>query len=184
MSATLDAELFSNYFGGAPAIKIPGFTYPVSELYLDDLIEKTGVRLRPSRKRRNGGKGGDSGLTQAKANKMHAQEKDPLLIALENENKKTRKCDEATSSQKVDENSEHGKISDGADDWEDLADETEGEVNEIPNVRAKENGISKLVDMPDPMKFTQKAIKKTSDVIAEEEPIVSACDFYLVDNRF
>ncbi|KAJ6358172.1 hypothetical protein OIU78_005913 [Salix suchowensis] len=28
MSATLNAELFSNYFGGAPTIHIPGFTYP------------------------------------------------------------------------------------------------------------------------------------------------------------
>ena len=26
MSATLDAELFSAYFGGAPALEIPGFT--------------------------------------------------------------------------------------------------------------------------------------------------------------
>jgi len=30
MSATLDAERFSNYFGGCPVIRVPGFTYPVT----------------------------------------------------------------------------------------------------------------------------------------------------------
>lgn len=29
MSATLDAERFSEYFGGSPIIRVPGFTYPV-----------------------------------------------------------------------------------------------------------------------------------------------------------
>ena len=29
MSATLDAALFSEYFGGCPVVNIPGFTYPV-----------------------------------------------------------------------------------------------------------------------------------------------------------
>ena len=31
MSATLDAELFAGYFGGAPLAHIPGFTHPVRE---------------------------------------------------------------------------------------------------------------------------------------------------------
>lgn len=30
MSATLDAERFSEYFGGCPVVQVPGFTYPVS----------------------------------------------------------------------------------------------------------------------------------------------------------
>jgi hypothetical protein len=30
MSATLDATLFSNYFGGCPVIDIPGRTFPVT----------------------------------------------------------------------------------------------------------------------------------------------------------
>lgn len=42
MSATLNARLFSNYFGGAPTIVIPGFTFPIEENYLENILEKTG----------------------------------------------------------------------------------------------------------------------------------------------
>lgn len=42
MSATLNAKLFSDYFGGAPATHIPGFTYPVQELFLEDALEASG----------------------------------------------------------------------------------------------------------------------------------------------
>ncbi|MQM18183.1 hypothetical protein Taro_051172 [Colocasia esculenta] len=45
MSATLNAELFSNFFGGAPTIHIPGFTYPVRAQFLEDVLEKTGYKL-------------------------------------------------------------------------------------------------------------------------------------------
>ncbi|XP_007010588.2 PREDICTED: DExH-box ATP-dependent RNA helicase DExH3 [Theobroma cacao] len=45
MSATLNAELFSNYFGGAPKIHIPGFTYPVRAHFLEDVLEFTGYKL-------------------------------------------------------------------------------------------------------------------------------------------
>lgn len=45
MSATLDAELFSSYFSNAPVINIPGFTYPVQEYYLEDLLDKSGKYL-------------------------------------------------------------------------------------------------------------------------------------------
>lgn len=45
MSATLDAERFSQYFGGCPIISVPGFTYPVilfpilsAIIYLSKLI--------------------------------------------------------------------------------------------------------------------------------------------------
>ncbi|EOY21156.1 hypothetical protein QUC31_007207 [Theobroma cacao] len=47
MSATLNAELFSSYFGGAPTIHIPGFTYPVREHFLENILEVTGYRLTP-----------------------------------------------------------------------------------------------------------------------------------------
>ncbi|KAJ7943079.1 putative ATP-dependent RNA helicase [Quillaja saponaria] len=47
MSATLDAELFSSYFGRAPMIKIPGFTYPVRTYFLENILEITGYRLTP-----------------------------------------------------------------------------------------------------------------------------------------
>ncbi|CAH8254939.1 unnamed protein product [Arabidopsis lyrata] len=45
MSATLNAELFSSYFGGAPAMHIPGFTYPVRAHFLEDYLETSGYRL-------------------------------------------------------------------------------------------------------------------------------------------
>ncbi|GAB2218910.1 hypothetical protein Drorol1_Dr00002143, partial [Drosera rotundifolia] len=45
MSATLNAELFSNFFGGAPMIHIPGFTYPVRAHFLEDVLELTGYKL-------------------------------------------------------------------------------------------------------------------------------------------
>ncbi|KAK7280406.1 hypothetical protein RJT34_25470 [Clitoria ternatea] len=47
MSATLDAELFSSYFDGAPAVKIPGFTYPVRTHFLEEILEMTDYRLTP-----------------------------------------------------------------------------------------------------------------------------------------
>ncbi|XP_022738785.1 DExH-box ATP-dependent RNA helicase DExH3-like isoform X2 [Durio zibethinus] len=47
MSATLNAELFSSYFGGAPTIHIPGFTYPVRAHFLENILEMTGHRLTP-----------------------------------------------------------------------------------------------------------------------------------------
>ncbi|KAG0491473.1 hypothetical protein HPP92_004871 [Vanilla planifolia] len=47
MSATLNAELFSSYFGGAPMMHIPGFTYPVRTHFLENVLEITGHRLTP-----------------------------------------------------------------------------------------------------------------------------------------
>ena len=41
MSATLNAEKFSQYFGNCPIINIPGFTFPVEEFYLEDVLEMT-----------------------------------------------------------------------------------------------------------------------------------------------
>ncbi|XP_039058827.1 DExH-box ATP-dependent RNA helicase DExH6-like isoform X2 [Hibiscus syriacus] len=38
MSATLDSERFSQYFGGCPIIRVPGFTHPVKSLYLEDVL--------------------------------------------------------------------------------------------------------------------------------------------------
>ncbi|XP_074310769.1 DExH-box ATP-dependent RNA helicase DExH3 [Silene latifolia] len=45
MSATLNAELFSSYYGGSPMIHIPGFTYPVRPHFLEDVLEITGYKL-------------------------------------------------------------------------------------------------------------------------------------------
>uniref|UniRef100_A0AAY4CQA1 RNA helicase n=1 Tax=Denticeps clupeoides TaxID=299321 RepID=A0AAY4CQA1_9TELE len=39
MSATLNAEKFSKYFDNCPMVHIPGFTYPVTEYLLEDVVE-------------------------------------------------------------------------------------------------------------------------------------------------
>ncbi|XP_027363417.1 DExH-box ATP-dependent RNA helicase DExH5, mitochondrial [Abrus precatorius] len=47
MSATLEAELFSSYFNGAPIMTIPGFTYTVNTHFLENILEMTGYKLTP-----------------------------------------------------------------------------------------------------------------------------------------
>ncbi|KAG7452226.1 P-loop containing nucleoside triphosphate hydrolase protein [Guyanagaster necrorhizus] len=46
MSATINHETFISYFDGAPLITIPGFTHPVTDLYLEDVISL--IDYRPS----------------------------------------------------------------------------------------------------------------------------------------
>ncbi|XP_070503518.1 putative ATP-dependent RNA helicase DHX57 [Chironomus tepperi] len=41
MSATLNAKLFSDYFNGAPVINIQGRTFPVRQIFLEDILEMT-----------------------------------------------------------------------------------------------------------------------------------------------
>ncbi|KAF9015290.1 P-loop containing nucleoside triphosphate hydrolase protein [Cyathus striatus] len=41
MSATVDAEKISSYFGNCPMLHIPGRTFPVDTLYLEDAVECT-----------------------------------------------------------------------------------------------------------------------------------------------
>lgn len=41
MSATLNANLFSEYFYNCPTVHIPGHTFPVDQFFLEDAIEKT-----------------------------------------------------------------------------------------------------------------------------------------------
>ncbi|KAA8895162.1 P-loop containing nucleoside triphosphate hydrolase protein [Sphaerosporella brunnea] len=45
MSATVDAQKFSDYLGGAPVLKVPGRTFPVQEYYLEDAIETTDFKV-------------------------------------------------------------------------------------------------------------------------------------------
>src|SRR5688500_17875801 len=42
MSATVDADRFSAYLGGAPVLNVPGRTFPVQVRYLEDALELTG----------------------------------------------------------------------------------------------------------------------------------------------
>nr|XP_039270270.1 ATP-dependent DNA/RNA helicase DHX36-like [Styela clava] len=41
MSATLNAELFSSYFDNCPCFHIPGFTFPVQSLFLEEIMDVT-----------------------------------------------------------------------------------------------------------------------------------------------
>ncbi|XP_004300262.1 PREDICTED: ATP-dependent RNA helicase DHX36 [Fragaria vesca subsp. vesca] len=45
MSATVDSNLFSNYFGGCPVITAEGRTHPVTTYYLEDIYERIDYRL-------------------------------------------------------------------------------------------------------------------------------------------
>ncbi|KFP26249.1 Putative ATP-dependent RNA helicase DHX57, partial [Colius striatus] len=48
MSATLNAELFSQYFHSCPVINIPGRTFPVDQFFLEDVIAMTRYVLEDS----------------------------------------------------------------------------------------------------------------------------------------
>ena len=45
MSATLNADSFSSYFGGCPVVSIPGRAHPVEENRLEDILELTGYKV-------------------------------------------------------------------------------------------------------------------------------------------
>ncbi|XP_054256889.1 putative ATP-dependent RNA helicase DHX57 [Macrosteles quadrilineatus] len=50
MSATLNAELFCKYFNDVPVVDIPGRTFPVEQLFLEDIVEATGYVIEESSK--------------------------------------------------------------------------------------------------------------------------------------
>jgi len=74
MSATVDAELFAAYFESTrqhpqqsqhpqqrtqqnlPIVSIPGFAYPVTEFYLEDVLEMTGITMHQLATRTKGAK--------------------------------------------------------------------------------------------------------------------------------
>lgn len=45
MSATLNAELFSQYFGGVPTLVIEGKTFPVQQYFLEDILHECDYSL-------------------------------------------------------------------------------------------------------------------------------------------
>ncbi|BEJ01119.1 hypothetical protein CcaverHIS631_0509760 [Cutaneotrichosporon cavernicola] len=48
MSATVDAEKISDFFGGCPAMQVPGRTFPVQVQYLEDAVEVAGWHIDES----------------------------------------------------------------------------------------------------------------------------------------
>lgn len=53
MSATINQDTFVKYFNNAPVIEIPGFTHPVEDLYVEDVIQH--LDYKPSSVRGPGG---------------------------------------------------------------------------------------------------------------------------------
>lgn len=74
MSATLNAEKFSEYFGNCPMIHIPGFTFPVMEYLLEDIIEK--IRYVPEQKEHRSQF--KRGFMQGHVNRQEKEEKEAL----------------------------------------------------------------------------------------------------------
>ena len=71
MSATINAERFAGYFGGCGIQHIPGFTHPVEQYFLEDVIEFTGHRVRG--KHHTSGDSKDSGkLTEDQLGGVHS----------------------------------------------------------------------------------------------------------------
>eukprot|EP00249_Psilotum_nudum_P023285 c28819_g1_i1 orf=80-3292(+) len=77
MSATINAELFSSYFNNAPMIHIPGFTYPVKQFFLEDVLEKSGYSIVADDSSFSSGSGRGSWR------KIQDRKKDPLLEVFE-----------------------------------------------------------------------------------------------------
>lgn len=50
MSATFKSEMFSTYFKGAPILHIPGKMFPVEQIFLEDVFEKTNYVLEENSK--------------------------------------------------------------------------------------------------------------------------------------
>ncbi|XP_064618810.1 3'-5' RNA helicase YTHDC2-like [Lineus longissimus] len=53
MSATLNTQLFSNYFNGCPVIAVPGKLYDVKEYFLEDVLKMTSYTNKEMEKYKN-----------------------------------------------------------------------------------------------------------------------------------
>ncbi|KAJ7446393.1 P-loop containing nucleoside triphosphate hydrolase protein [Mycena galericulata] len=58
MSATINHETFIKYFNGAPLLTIPGYTHPVTDIYLEDIIPQ--IKYRPPAARSTRKESGDA----------------------------------------------------------------------------------------------------------------------------
>ncbi|XP_078524019.1 ATP-dependent DNA/RNA helicase DHX36 isoform X3 [Lissotriton helveticus] len=74
MSATLNAEKFSAYFDNCPMMHIPGFTFPVKEYLLEDVIEM----LRYSPENRDRRAAWKKGFMQGRVTRPEKEQKEAL----------------------------------------------------------------------------------------------------------
>ncbi|XP_007204665.1 DExH-box ATP-dependent RNA helicase DExH1 isoform X1 [Prunus persica] len=104
MSATINADLFSKYFGNCPTIHIPGLTFPVAELFLEDILEKTRYIVKSEFDNLEGG-------NSRRRRRQQDSKKDPLTELFEdvdidahyrNYSTSTRKSLEAWSGSQLD----------------------------------------------------------------------------------
>lgn len=104
MSATINADLFSKYFGNSPTIHIPGLTFPVAELFLEDILEKTRYIVKSEFDNLEGG-------NSRRRRRQQDSKKDPLTELFEdvdidahyrNYSTSTRKSLEAWSGSQLD----------------------------------------------------------------------------------
>lgn len=69
MSATVNAEIFADYFGGCGQIEIPGRTFPVEEFRLEDILKMTKYEVK---------EGSDYALKPSQANQTGRLSKSTL----------------------------------------------------------------------------------------------------------
>lgn len=62
MSATIDTDMFKNYFGNCPLVEVPGRTFAVKQLFLEDCVDLVNFHptLNPKRRGGDDDSGGDS----------------------------------------------------------------------------------------------------------------------------
>ena len=85
MSATLNAQKFSRFFGNCPTINIPGFTYPVEELYLEDVLQWLGYRFQETKSQNRPSNYRRGRRVQKSINDVHLDFIEPYLRNIEGE---------------------------------------------------------------------------------------------------
>lgn len=91
MSATLNADLFSNYFEEVPVLEIPGRTFPVEQFFLDEIMEMTNYVLEENgpyaRKMKKGEKDKKADFeTELETCDVRAQANEPPKVTIRDEN--------------------------------------------------------------------------------------------------
>lgn len=94
MSATINANQFSSYFNNCPIYHIPGFTHPVEELYLEDVLERTGFRYFSRRD-----SGWEGGRQDRAAGFLRKREFDSVIVPYVRKLEKTRQYSRKTLEQ-------------------------------------------------------------------------------------
>lgn len=74
MSATVDAQRFSNYLDNAPIISVPGRTFPVQAKFLEDAIELTGHTNEDAQAQAPGGEEDDDAEAEGQSKSGDAQQ--------------------------------------------------------------------------------------------------------------